>query len=121
MEQSDETYSGSSTLGFTSAAADAVRRAEEEGRLRALLLAKRRSTSEDFYKSKLADVMRAFQETLPKSDSDYYTVNAAIRIFEPKSGPRLDELRPSFFTAYVAKALKTKKPISRQKKSSRSW
>lgn len=81
---------------------------EEEGRLRALLAAKKKSTAEDFYKSKLADVMLAFQKTLPKSDSDYYAINAVIRIFEPKSGPRLDELRPSFFTAYVARALKTK-------------
>jgi integrase len=81
---------------------------EEEGRLRALLAAKKKSTAEDFYKSKLADVMLAYQQTLPKSDSDYYTINSAIRLFDSKSGPRIDELRPSFFTAYVAKALKTK-------------
>jgi len=88
---------------------DAERYAEaEEARITATALATKKATSKDFYKSKLRDVLIEYQNTLAKKAVDYYTINATLRILGPKSATRLDELKPSFFTAFVNKALKTK-------------
>ena len=81
---------------------------EEEARITALAKKTKTAASKDFYKSKLSDVLAEYQTTLTTKAVEYYTINAALRILGPKSATRLDELKPSFFAAFVKKALKTK-------------
>lgn len=80
----------------------------EEARLTALAKKTMATTSKDFYKSKLGDVLREYQKTLPTKSVAFYTINTILRILGTKSDPRLDELKPSFFSAFVAKSLKSK-------------